>query len=722
MKQPAVLPFVFATLLACDGVAQVTLEGKVWSGKAPLPGASVYLQDSYDGTVTDFEGRFAFETEETGTWTLVVEFLGYAPHRMQVKLDGPVASLDVELKEVYNEMRAATIQAGSFAAGEAHRTAVLKPLDIVTTAGSNGNVVGALQTLPGTTPVGESGRLFVRGGAADETQIYVDGMRVLQPYTSAVPQTQVRGRFNPFLFSGTQFSTGGFSAEFGNAMSAVLQLETDDPPAEDALNIAVMSVGADVTANRKWENGGVLASLNYINLTPTMAAIPQNFEWCRAPESLEGVVRLGQTTASGGNLRVLVQGTYSEFEMGRTAVGEVRSTERISLGNRCAFASVVWTQPLNERWIVDAGTSLNANRDLLNYDDLKVEGDHVGVFSKVKFTRLLAPGFKLRAGVVTTLEHFTEASGFASDALQDVQSSWAHPAAFAELDGHLGNDWAWRAGVRSEYATALDAWNLAPRVSLGWQPGEHGSWSLAAGRFYQAPDRAWLSAPGSPQFAYADQLLMNWQSQVSGRVVRLEAYGKQYHQLLTHDTGLYGEPVAIAAGGQGYAWGVEGFIRDNKTIPQFDYWVSYSYLDARRQYLDQPELAVPGFASAHVASLVGKYWVDHWRSQIGITCQVASARPFDNPNTPEYNDGRTDVYRTVDANWSFLWRPHVIFHASVSNVFGFKNSFGARFSSTPDANGHYASQPVLPASNRFAFVGCFITFSRDKSSNQLDKI
>ena len=78
------------------------------------------------------------------------------------------------------------------------------------------------------------------------------------------------------------------------------------------------------------------------------------------------------------------------------------------------------------------------------------------------------------------------------------------------------------------------------------------------------------------------------------------------------------------------------------------------------------------------------------------------------------------MYRTVDVNWSFLWRPHVIFHASVSNVFGFKNSFGARFSSTPDANGHYASQPV--SSNRFAFVGCFITFSQNKSANQLDKI
>ena len=75
--------------------------------------------------------------------------------------------------------------------------------------------------------------------------------------------------------------------------------------------------------------------------------------------------------------------------------------------------------------------------------------------------------------------------------------------------------------------------------------------------------------------------------------------------------------MAIAADGQGYAWGVEGFIRDNKTIPQFDYWVSYSYLDARRQYLDQPELAVPDLR-AH-GSLVGKTgWTTGRKSAHGV--------------------------------------------------------------------------------------------------------
>jgi hypothetical protein len=39
----------------------------------------------------------------------------------------------------------------------------------------------ALQTLPGTQTVGEDGRLFVRGGEANETQTFVDGS-VAQPY------------------------------------------------------------------------------------------------------------------------------------------------------------------------------------------------------------------------------------------------------------------------------------------------------------------------------------------------------------------------------------------------------------------------------------------------------------------------------------------------------------------------------------------------------------
>ena len=60
----------------------------------------------------------------------------------------------------------------------------LQPVDLVTVGGSNGDLYRALQTLPGVQLQGESGRLLVRGGNSNETQTYIDGMHVLNPYTT----------------------------------------------------------------------------------------------------------------------------------------------------------------------------------------------------------------------------------------------------------------------------------------------------------------------------------------------------------------------------------------------------------------------------------------------------------------------------------------------------------------------------------------------------------
>ncbi|MEJ7665878.1 MAG: hypothetical protein WKG07_43365 [Hymenobacter sp.] len=56
------------------------------------------------------------------------------------------------------------ITGGAFEASDERRAAVLKPLDMLTTAGANADIAAALNTLPGTTRVGEEGKLFVRGG------------------------------------------------------------------------------------------------------------------------------------------------------------------------------------------------------------------------------------------------------------------------------------------------------------------------------------------------------------------------------------------------------------------------------------------------------------------------------------------------------------------------------------------------------------------------------
>lgn len=72
--------------------------------------------------------------------------------------------------------------------------------------------------------VSEDGRLFVRGGQAGETQVFIDGLRVFQPFNATANNIPTRGRFSPFLFKGITFSTGGYSAEYGQALSSVLLL------------------------------------------------------------------------------------------------------------------------------------------------------------------------------------------------------------------------------------------------------------------------------------------------------------------------------------------------------------------------------------------------------------------------------------------------------------------------------------------------------------------
>jgi outer membrane receptor for ferrienterochelin and colicin len=62
---------------------------------------------------------------------------------------------------------------------------VLTPLDIVTTAGSMGNIIAAMGKLPGAQIAGENGRLMVRGGDPSETQTLINGILVNQPNTAS---------------------------------------------------------------------------------------------------------------------------------------------------------------------------------------------------------------------------------------------------------------------------------------------------------------------------------------------------------------------------------------------------------------------------------------------------------------------------------------------------------------------------------------------------------
>lgn len=76
----------------------------------------------------------------------------------------------------------------------------MTPVDLVTVGGANGDLYKALQILPGTQVQGETGELLVRGGSSYETQTYIDGMHVLNPYTSNGINTPARSRYSTSIW------------------------------------------------------------------------------------------------------------------------------------------------------------------------------------------------------------------------------------------------------------------------------------------------------------------------------------------------------------------------------------------------------------------------------------------------------------------------------------------------------------------------------------------
>ncbi|GAG59880.1 unnamed protein product, partial [marine sediment metagenome] len=222
--------FCFLVILLGTGIsAQTTITGKVSDSQGEgLIGANIYLEGTYDGTSSSTSGSFELLTDESGKHILHIEYIGFESFETKLELDGSSLQIpEIKLKEAFNELNAATITAGTFEAGDKKKSISLSPIDMVTTAGSQGDVYGALKSLPGTTTVGESGKLFVKGGHSRESKTYIDGTLVYVPYSSTSPNNSVRGRFSPFMFSGTMFSTGGYSAEYGQALSSILSLQTN---------------------------------------------------------------------------------------------------------------------------------------------------------------------------------------------------------------------------------------------------------------------------------------------------------------------------------------------------------------------------------------------------------------------------------------------------------------------------------------------------------------
>ncbi|KAA9327048.1 TonB-dependent receptor [Hymenobacter busanensis] len=712
-------------LSAQTAAPATTLSGTVRDAAGqPLPGANVFLKTTFDGATADSLGRFRFSTRKTGTLPLVVTLLGYEPQEQPVVLDGSARRLTLVLKPVRNQLGDVTITAGAFEASES-RTTVLKPLDIVTTAGALADVSGALNTLPGTTRNGEEGKLFVRGGAAGETRQYLDGLPLQSPYNASVSGVPSRGRFSPMLFKGTVFSTGGYSAEFGQALSAVVGLNSTDLPAETQTGISLLSVGLSLSHQQRWERSSVAVTGDYINLQPYYGLVPQRFGWRVAPQSLGGSVAVRQRTGELGMLKLYGAFTRQEMALTQADPGYPGGQRPVALLSNNEYVNASFRSPLKRGWSLQTGLAGTRDEQDVRPDVQRVHELEQSLLGRVVVTNDSASAYwNLKLGTELLGQRY-QMRYQATPETAALQSGFTEQraAAFAESDISLSNELVARAGVRAEYSAVLGRWNAAPRLALAYQLGEGTQVSGAFGLFYQTPANDLLrAAHSSPnlRFERATHYLLTYQRSHDDRTLRAEAYYKDYAHLTRYNPAAPFDPTAYHTTGTGYARGLDLFWRDKKTFKKTDYWVSYGLLDTRRQQRTDPVLAVPTFASRHNLSVVGKYWISQLHTQVSGTYSYGSPRAYFDPNRPGYNQRRTPSYQDVSLSVSYLTtirKNLTIVYASCSNVLGRNNVYGYRYAATPDAAGRYEGVAVTPSAPRMLFVGLLISINKHRPAD-----
>ena len=218
-----------ALMLVCSIVAWAGTTGKI-SGRIVdrdkgegLPGANVVVVGGNTGASTDPDGAYVIMNLQPGTYQLRVTLVGYGPVSInQVRvtadqttvIDVLLTSSAVQLEDVIVQAERPMVQKDLTATSYTMTSEQIRMLpvkDFVEVLGMQAGVVANGQTL------------YVRGGRGNEVAFLIDGMYVNDPVMGGLAT-----RISNESIAELNFLSGTFNAEYGNALSGVVNVVTKE--------------------------------------------------------------------------------------------------------------------------------------------------------------------------------------------------------------------------------------------------------------------------------------------------------------------------------------------------------------------------------------------------------------------------------------------------------------------------------------------------------------
>ena len=228
-----ILALTIAVFCTVTLFAQKTvIRGNVYDSKTgePVSFATVYLKNTKIGTNSDIDGFFNFANVKPGTYIIVTKFVGYDSIATEVKVaTGEIAykritiaesTLDIGTVEVSAQRQVARTEVQV-----SKLTVTQRQIKSLPATGGDPDIAQYLPVLPGVIFTGDQGgQMYIRGGSPVQNKILLDGMTIYNPFHSI-------GFYSVFeteAIRSVDVYTGGFNAENGGRVSAIVDIKTKD--------------------------------------------------------------------------------------------------------------------------------------------------------------------------------------------------------------------------------------------------------------------------------------------------------------------------------------------------------------------------------------------------------------------------------------------------------------------------------------------------------------
>jgi hypothetical protein len=489
-----------------DKITQ-NIRGKVIDkdSKSPLPGATVLITSAepVKGTSSDADGKFRFENVPVGRKDIKVSYVGYGSKQIRnlilksgkelvltIELEENVQKIDEVVVKGYrkdqpiNDM--AKVSARSFSIEETEKY-----------AGSWGDPSRMAQNYAGVISAGDQRNdIIIRGNPPIGLLWRLEDMNIPNPnHFGALGATGGPvSILNNNVLTNSDFFTGAFPAEYGNALSGVFDLQMRNGNNEQREYVGQIgfngfelgaegpfsdSSRASYLANYRYST---LAVMEHLGLNTGVGAVPQY-------QDLSFKVNV---PLENGNLSLFGIGGLSYIELGSGRDSSANSYDTYE-GTETRNGSDMGTAGLSYLHFFDKdsrlkiGLNYSANRVTTTVDSIATENreekmffhenntqQKIGLYTKyvdkINAANILEIGMNMENYMISYVDSFYHQDYNKYVKELDIQkNNLMLYQAYGQLEHRFNNELSLYSGLNFQYFGYNQTWSLEPRLSIEWE-------------------------------------------------------------------------------------------------------------------------------------------------------------------------------------------------------------------------------------------------------------